>query len=41
MRKVSDNNFYKFGFQDDGFIHYEEYELNGDDFENEFPDDFE
>ena len=41
MRKVSDNNFHKFGFQDDGFIHYEEHELNEDDFENEFPDDFE
>jgi len=40
MRKVSDSNFHKFGFQDDGFIHYEEDELDDSDFEDEFEDDF-
>ena len=36
-----DNNFHKFGFEPDGYIHYEEEELNDEEMEEEFQDDFE
>lgn len=35
------NNFHKFGFEPDGFIHYEEDELDDEEMEDEFADDFE
>ena len=36
MHKVSDSNFHKFGFENDGWIHYEENELDEDGMEEEF-----
>lgn len=35
------NNFHKFGFEPDGFIHYEEEELDDSEMEDEFSEDFE
>ena len=35
------NNFHKFGFEPDGFIHYEEEELDDSEMEEEFSEDFE
>ena len=35
------NNFHKFAFEPDGFIHYEEENLEDNEIESEFPDDFE
>jgi len=35
------NNFHKFGFEPDGFIHYEEDELDDDKMEDEFSEDYE
>jgi len=40
MHDISASNFHKFGFQVDGFIHYEEDELDDSDFEGEFENDF-
>ena len=40
MHDISDSNFHKFGFEEDGFIHYEEYGLDDDEFEEEFPSDY-
>lgn len=40
MKKVSDNNFHKFGFQNDGFIHYSKEELDDKEIEGEFSEDF-
>lgn len=39
--KEEDINFYKFGFEPDGFIHYEEGKLTDYEIEKEFPEDFE
>jgi len=36
MRGLTDSNFHKFGFCDNGFIHYEEDTLSDEDFEDEF-----
>ncbi len=35
------NNFHKFGFEPDGFIHYGEEELEESEMEDEFSEDFE
>jgi len=35
------NNLHKFGFEPDGFIHYEEDELDDSEMEDEFAEDFE
>jgi hypothetical protein len=35
------NNFHKFGFEPDGFIHHDDYELNDSEMEEEFSEDFE
>lgn len=36
-----DRNFYQLGFEPDGFIHYDEDELEEEDMEEAFPEDFE
>jgi len=36
-----DRNFFKLGFEPDGFIHYEDAELEDDEMEEEFSEDFE
>ena len=38
---VSNNNFHSFGFEPDGFIHYEEEELSDSEMEFNFSEDFE
>ena len=38
MHGLSDSNFHKFGFEPNGFIHYEEFDLDDDELEEEFLD---
>ena len=38
MHKISDNNFHRFGFKGNGFIFYDEEDLNEDELKDEFCD---